>query len=515
MLQKFDSQTKKLDFFEDDYQYASIDLLWHRKDQKRTLLFSLIQLWPQEFPEPEEINEDSKKINKNRGYFYHKRIIVPLETAIKWYENALSNTNLVLLKQQPKVLFEKDTYQQYIKWPSTILSKEIPFSLKHETVRYHGLFGIHGKLLLNNFILEDEYRKWINNKIMFDIFKYSEYFGSINIIAYNPLYRKIHQRLILDGEEKGNVFCEIEPRVNKDLSNLKMIVVSNSELGFFSFQEINISDNNFIIQYHGFIGAIGYYISCPDRGLLDYQEFLPFIKEIKINMGIISQRQQITIKDKKNNKIDTYKTQKVEYENISIKNDKYVDDNENLYRLFLDKNLERKLIEKEKNRGSKILYRNEQETKKYIRNIISKALKRVVFIDPYITTKEIFRFSLAVESKNTEIIIVTSNKVLNKKSNNSINGFKEKDILQKKIKQINKILLSSKFQIYVMSGATSIFHDRFIIVDDDLWIIGTSLNMVGKSKISLITKLDQPQELINFFTLEYKKMQTFEEWYKK
>ena len=300
MLKKFEATTNISNLFEEDYQYASIDFLWHRKAQTRTLLFCLIQLWPKEFPEPEETDENYKKISKNNGYIYHKCITVSLKNAIAWYNKALNNSNdLELLKQPtPQVFFEKDTYKQYIQWPNTILSDKIPFGLKYEKVRYHGLFGSCAKSLLGKFILKKEDNKWINDRIKFDISKYDEYFGSINIIAYNPVYRKIHQRMILEGENKGNIFCEIEPRINKDLNNLKMIVVSKSELGFFSFQEINISDNNFIIKSYGFNGAVGYYIVCPRRGILDYQEFLPFIEEIKMNIGINTQEQQTIIYDK-------------------------------------------------------------------------------------------------------------------------------------------------------------------------------------------------------------------------
>lgn len=512
MLKTVELVTKDLGFFEEDYKYASIDFLWYRIDTKRMLLYSLIQMWPQEFPKPEETQEESFKISKDREYIYHKSITISSKDAIQWYKNALEGNSIELIGQTG-IFFETENYQQYIKWPHTIVSRKLPFGIKYEKVRYHGLLGAYGKEIFKQIFTNTKCGEWINSKLMFDISKYGEYAGSINIIAYNPLYRELHQRIILKGEQKGNVICEVEPRAGKDLSHLKIITANKSELGHFFFREISLSENNFIIQYPEFVGAVGYAVVCPERGLLDYQKFLPFVQEISINMGLVSGIHKVSIHDKKTNTKDTYATQKITYENTSVGSKDNTSD-ELVRQTFRENELIRNRLKKEESRGSKVLYNDDKEAISYIRNIISKAIRRAVLIDPYITTQEIYRFATALESTNAEIIVVTSAKEsLNKKVHSKgKNTIKEKDILKKKLSSINKLL--PKLQIYVMSGTSSRFHDRFIIIDDDLWIVGTSLKMVGKSKISLITKIEQSYELINIFTTEYKKMQTFKQWYK-
>ena len=40
-----------------DYQKASLSLVWHRNDKRRTIVFALIELLPKEFPTPITINE--------------------------------------------------------------------------------------------------------------------------------------------------------------------------------------------------------------------------------------------------------------------------------------------------------------------------------------------------------------------------------------------------------------------------------------------------------------------------
>ena len=47
-----------------------------------------------------------------------------------------------------------------------------------------------------------------------------------------------------------------------------------------------------------------------------------------------------------------------------------------------------------------------------------------------------------------------------------------------------------------MLGDKPAFHDRFIIVDDNVWLSGNSLADIGK-RASILVKLQNPKEILN------------------
>ena len=109
---------------------------------------------------------------------------------------------------------------------------------------------------------EDKYKTFINKNINFDIAKFPEYIGTINIVAYNPLIRDI--RVCLRGEgKKERVIVEIEPRTNANINGLKYFHIEKRLTGYSNYKEIDIRDNFFSIETNNNVEQIAHMIVCP------------------------------------------------------------------------------------------------------------------------------------------------------------------------------------------------------------------------------------------------------------
>ena len=66
----------------------------------------------------------------------------------------------------------------------------------------------------------------------------------------------------------------------------------------------------------------------------------------------------------------------------------------------------------------------------------------------------------------------------------------------------------------VMLGKEPAFHDRFIFIDDEVWVCGNSLSDIGK-RASILIKSSAPKEIQNIYYSiinDEQKITTLKEW---
>ena len=54
--------------------------------------------------------------------------------------------------------------------------------------------------------------------------------------------------------------------------------------------------------------------------------------------------------------------------------------------------------------------------------------------------------------------------------------------------------MNGKIDAYVMTGNVPVIHDRFLIIDNEAWFCGGSLNEIG-NRLSCVIRLPDAQEL--------------------
>lgn len=516
-MKEYQIDVTNLDLMRKDYKHSTVELLWLFEENKRILLFGLIKAYPNEFSEQEEITERSFLVNrKTKKRLFYKKISLPFKDSLNYYEQAVKNKPLSILKNNTPACFE-NKYSNAVAWPYFTVSKDLPFSSSYSAVRFHSLFDINAQGIFLDLIGFPKNLEWIKSNILFDIEKYREFMGSISLLAYNPLYRYIHRKALRNTSFGSEVeYVEFEPRKGVNLNGLKIVFSNNNSLGFFYQKEIILEENGFFLIYPDEIDCSGYAIFCPERGLIDYSEFVGFIKSLSLTINVMSGDTKISYFTKNTPlQQDSYTvpiTSIIASQVTSKESNSQIRKDVDITRQMLrSSELERKEREDREQSGQQIIYNNDKEVSNFIRTLIRTAKKRIIFIDPYLSTNEIFKFLLALSNKAVTLTAITSATFLKTKTRWKQNGsLKEKDILNKNIESCKKNI--PKFNVLVMTGKNPIFHDRFLVIDNVVWALGTSLNGLEEHRISLLVKVSSPQKIITLIEEQMRNMPRFEEW---
>ena len=101
--------------------------------------------------------------------------------------------------------------------------------------------------------------------------------------------------------------------------------------------------------------------------------------------------------------------------------------------------------------------------------IQNTAYRRIIICDPYFEAKELYRYVFHQNSLDINTWILTS-KNINKSQAQALKEAQDK---------YNLLTENANVLCRVMRGRSDL-HDRFLIVDDRVWILGTSLNNFGE-----------------------------------
>lgn len=106
--------------------------------------------------------------------------------------------------------------------------------------------------------------------------------------------------------------------------------------------------------------------------------------------------------------------------------------------------------------------------------ILNTANRRIIICDPYFGANELYHYVFPQSSLDVNVWILTSK---------NIDKIQAKTLKEAQDKY-NLITDSNKVTCRVMRGKSDL-HDRFLIVDDRVWILGTSFNNFGERATSV------------------------------
>ena len=183
------------------YSQAIIHLAWFRDDTVRHLLFGMVELRPNEFPDTVGCAPQSHRAeSSSRKYLYYRRFVVSATDALEWYKSASGGSPITLPcdRNNPPpgdgAALSTGAFVQEPCWPQTITSNELPFAPDWMvSAQSHSLFrrdsvSADVKAIIESVRNRGKLEDWLN----FDIVDtYSEYQGAICIVAPNPVFRSV------------------------------------------------------------------------------------------------------------------------------------------------------------------------------------------------------------------------------------------------------------------------------------------------------------------------------------
>lgn len=493
-IQKICNPYEGVELLRYDYSRALFTSLWYREGQSRTLVFCSVELLPPGFHLSLSEEEQSLRVNASKpGYLYFKRSLCSIDKALNWY-SSLNDDGVLMIWDENKPL-EKREYFYEPEFPELSLSNEIPFSFKRvDSCRVSTAFCRNFPSVVRDFINNSEVAKdWCRERLCFDLAEFSEYLGSINLIAYNPLMRSVETLVFSNVNEKGGeiFLLSLEPYPGIKVSGLKLVCLEKRPWGYGFFREITIESNVVQVMVPRRLELLGYFIICPKRGLIHFCEFTPYIRRVEFRTHMTIRKNVIHVPTKDGEGIEEiYETPVYDDSEPNVTPGKKLHS-------FLD--CQRKIkyqrdAKKEaKKSGQQIFYKFPEKAKKHIREIVSQARSEVWFIDPYFLVPEIFSFAFSAGvHKGCQVKILTGAREMNKE----IKGKTQGEVIYQNIRRHRNEISAD---VYLMRGAP-VFHDRFIIIDGkEVWLSGNSFGNISE-RLSLFLRLPDPTSFLEMFT---------------
>lgn len=563
----------------EDYGHAVIHLTWdyHKQTRQRTLLFASVELLPLEMPLPQDNGLESFLLRGTRDYrLFVRHIVLPAHKALVWYRNC---ANGIAVKPEPDGYFKETptasdlfanlSWSEEPKWPNLacVLDGTLtPFLSKwHQCARVHHLIATSFDLTSHWQDSRDraEAAEWLAKQLAFDLLFYTSLWGSIHLIAPNPVFREFHHdrgKVLKEGFE--TVVYKIDWRSGIRSSDLTLIMKDNTVSGAGVIAAFPIKEELGAIVLNRHSDSQSVYVTDRHRGLLyGLESFLP-LDGIDMNMQMVTTRR--VVRDENGNPLFT----------VPIVGDGGPAVNVDLSSMgrtmhqqaaaILRSERNQQVSKREaQEKHERWFQGDKEEAVKLIRRLLLNANNRVLIVDPYFRRSEL-QFALGVSNSHVPIRILTSAEMLNEVSNDScppnlkkvrciLNCFevqrekvlplarKTLDVVtglsdaignhfKKSINDVlgNNIILhgeellgavesanaqpkANPLELRVMIGGRPEVHDRFLLVDNNLWLLGSSLNEFG-SRGTMIVPVIYPTFIEDRLEDNWRRAVSLKDW---
>ena len=512
-----------------DYENSLLTIIWATYNDSNHLVFAMMEFYPNEIEEISEISIDSIRLEKNDNVdvdieIYFCRRKMTSQEALTTYREYIERKQICLIDENDNIFIDgASKHIQIPFWPKMTVGKRdpefvLPFlSESSGCCRMHHILPEELDTILLSLVEYEKPIHWMRERLPWDISVYPELLGSMHLVLPNPLIRNVEERMIPGNPNRVSIFLELrEGKSMDDLSDMKFLSVERGVFGMCNMKETflsNYTEPRFILDFSDCdTEQFSFALYDKHRGLLEWSSFGYFIKAFDIDMRVANAMREIHTPNGTPYEVTVYEP----VSKVNLNNEEKNDWGE---RLFFSQ-VKRKQGRLAKKLGQKLFEPNHPEDAKiFIRELIQKASRRVIIIDPFFTTKELFDFVLAIQSP-VDVTIITSKDVMNRRSELKGGSSTETigDEIYTQTLSLKDKLIGYKIEIKVMTGDKPLIHDRFLIIDDEVWFSGNSLNDIG-NRLSMLIRLPNPGEILDVLKeLESKperRIETMEEWKNK
>lgn len=335
--------------------------------------------------------------------------------------------------------------------------------------------------------------EFIMDTLGVDLYKYNEYFGAVLLYMPNYILRDIK---ISIGKSEKCILVSFYEREGKSILNGKIELVDERINGIVRLNNRIIDSTRMLIDIPYIPNKLKVRVFDESNNLI-YESLSSFIRSTNIDVAIKEPTRRFKFKEDKIIDVDTISSETFK---IGERNEYDVNNR------FREINEERELEKLEQSRSFIYFPGGNEESKTkaktIIRELIAKTKEECIICDPYLSAKDVIDFAIRVETRGAKIKLLSSAKFLNKKidKKNEEKIDKEELItegeeLKNIINKLNDSNSNNKLECNVLLGRkNSPLHDRFIVIDKEVYILGSSLNEFG-SRATTLFKVPKPKVL--------------------
>lgn len=343
----------------------------------------------------------------------------------------------------------------------------------------------------------------------YDLSKFREHIGNIYLFGCNPILRNWETSLL---DHNRDLLLRFRERNGKTITGYRVILEEHRAKNPGFYLDLPITSLNQRVALPYFPDELFAKIIDPNGALIDFNVG----RWVNFAIDLFAQGLTVNYKIKSNDGEEVHsvpkkeKAQTLKIGNYDLTAAYYLENAQHARRFEnLAKSKEFIFFPKHQDSADK--------AKQIIRELLNMARRRCMILDPYFAAGDLI-FAFQIENVSFPVQIISSADFLTSspKETNDIGKrgptflqciremfrkrkeIKQKtylEFLQEALEDSKRQLPQQKIECRVLRGKKSPLHDRFIIIDDDAYLLGSSLNEFG-SRATTMIKIPDPKEMI-------------------
>lgn len=460
------------------------------------LVFASVEMLPSGRAVPDETPLDDKgfppSLSTKAGRLSFRRVALTAQAALDWYRSIdtlpdASGPHVGSpLAHSP--LADEPAWSEAI-WPALVVPIPSPIfpcpmeddridpftGANREAVRVHRRLTVGDPAVdaLRNLSVELRQKafEWLRLRTWVDFDFYPELLGSVALVVPDPELLKLRVRLDRDDAARKTIVVNPDWRTAPD-KPLQLVFRERRHGGLAFTQTFSLDHNGPVkIPRPQPVEQIGCEVCHPNRGVIAATPLTGFALSIGTRMSLIGGTVSIKGKDGRGKSAPS-----------STRSVQQISDDSS-FRVGTPLTPIGRLSEGAESRRSirasntELWLDDSTRARDVIHNMLTRARMSIMLVDPYADGLDLAQYGAS--SARAKIRMLTAEKSA---------GGAETEVIQKGMQRLRELKLD--VEVRRMPGAA--LHDRFLLIDDAVWLLGASLNGLG-SQATMLVRLGAPR----------------------
>lgn len=484
-----------------------------KKGEMGRLLFTTVTELAQGRPTPTSMRGvDSFTLKESEERLFFRRTILSKEDAIRWYRSLGEGERPAPIPTREEdreklddVFIRVPRLEDVQPWPALGLpiTEDLFSGPRRRTIdpapfigsvpgRLHRRFGDRAGLEV--FLKDTGAQAFVARRMHIDLFDYQEYLGSAVYIAPDPVVRQIDNFMVPAKNGRGErIIYRIVPRPGQSLEGVRITAFDKEARLLTSFKTYQVPHDGILDVDKGTcMGEYGFVVTHDQYGVLAYQPSSSFMRQMNVSIRAVSSNSRkvsVPSGDSVDSPLMEYQASMgSELASKSVLGE--VKTPGAGVRVAVEATKRERLADARHYGQRWFAEGSRDEAAHFIRELLRAARSRVIIADPYLGALQLGQFLYTVHGSEVSVTLMTTKLAFNPKLSETKQGVL--DAFKQSLENLNKYQQLAP-EVRVISSSS--LHDRFLVVDQDVWFVGNSLNSLGE-KASMIVRLPNPNEVI-------------------
>lgn len=487
---------------------AVVALAWiyNRTTKVSHQVWAQVELIADEWPRVDRSRDSAKRLGGDSEWtVYFESWEVQSSRAAAWYDSLVENGEWAPPWREPPLAAPVPVADRLDepRWPALVLRTESPIvpapARSGSSVRSHHLLTAHP--VPPDLLAPSELQKLtraVKEHFRVDLDGIPELLQSGHFFQPLPVLRRVSSRLDAPhgGPDKA-VLIDIVPRKGMAIENLMLEVFEVRPSGSRLLSRVRPEVPFYRLPLGEDVAQILLRVFHDDLGLLLEEGPYAFLRGISLQMKLIGSERRVPLPARKGREATVRRIPMGEEDRpVVVGRESPM----SASRVFLG--IKHRLTTRSGARDRQRWFRGEVEAaERAVQEILSSAKQRAMVVDPYFAADDVKVWLPAVTNRGVEIQVLTSSAGLRHRTIQGV-ALKGRELEREHLSRLSAELTTAEdarlvnpTAVRVMRGKLPPIHDRFIVADDRVWLLGASLNEFG-TRGTMLVALPSPGEVL-------------------